>query len=415
MIGRAVSPVSDSHFSPEPIRVAVLGATGSIGESTLDVIARHPQKFKAEVLTGHSQVQKMLELVLRFRPAQVVMGDAMAAATLRDALASSGLSTSVTVLHGADALCEVAEQPNIDLVVAGIVGSAGLGAALSAAFAGKRILLANKEALVMAGALMVNAAKKGGATILPIDSEHNAIFQCLGPNYRCFEKPEGVTRLLLTASGGPFRRWGLAEIDQATVAQAIAHPNWTMGRKISVDSATMMNKGLELIEAHWLFAMPENEIDVVVHPQSVIHSMVEYTDGSTLAQLGSPDMRTPIACAMAWPSRIETPVARLDWRTLGQLDFEPPDDERFPSLRIARQSLKHGGTASAVMNAANEVAVEAFLGERIRFGDVFRVVSETLDRCPAVRSTVPENLEALLAIDHEARRFAANTLKALNP
>ncbi len=395
-------------------RVAVLGATGSIGESTLDLISRHPQRFRAEVLTGHSQVQKMLELALRFQPKQVVMVDLQAARTLREALSGAGLSPSVEVLDGADSLCEISQQPDIDLVVAGIVGSAGLGAALAAASAGKRIMLANKEALVMAGALMVNAAKKGGATILPIDSEHNAIFQCLGPNYRCFERPLGVTRILLTASGGPFRRWSHADIDQATVAQAIAHPNWTMGRKISVDSATMMNKGLELIEAHWLFAMPESDIDVVVHPQSVIHSMVEYTDGSTLAQLGCPDMRTPIASAMAWPLRMETPVARLDWRTLGQLDFEPPDDERFPSLRMARQSLKQGGTASAVMNAANEVAVEAFLGERIRFGDVFRVVSETLNGCPAVRSVVPESLEALLAIDDEARRFASNTLKTFS-
>jgi 1-deoxy-D-xylulose-5-phosphate reductoisomerase len=408
-----LAAMPDAQASNGITRVAVLGATGSIGESTLDLISRHPQRFRAEVLTGHSQVQKMLELALRFQPKQVVMVDLQAAKTLREALSGAGLSPSVEVLDGADSLREVSQQPDIDLVVAGIVGSAGLGATLAAASAGKRILLANKEALVMAGALMVNAAKRGGATILPIDSEHNAIFQCLGPNYRCFERPPGVTRILLTASGGPFRRWSHADIDQATVAQAIAHPNWTMGRKISVDSATMMNKGLELIEAYWLFAMPERDIDVVVHPQSVIHSMVEYTDGSTLAQLGCPDMRTPIASAMAWPLRMETPVARLDWRTLGQLDFEPPDDERFPSLRMARQSLQQGGTASAVMNAANEVAVEAFLGERIRFGDVFRVVSETLNRCPAVRSVVPESLDALLAIDQEARRFASNLLKTL--
>jgi 1-deoxy-D-xylulose-5-phosphate reductoisomerase len=298
--------------------------------------------------------------------------------------------------------------------VAGIVGAAGLPSALSAARHGKTILLANKEALVMAGALMVDAAAHGGATVLPIDSEHNAIFQCLGENYRCFSRPAGITRLLLTASGGPFRQWEKDRIFQATVSEAIAHPNWSMGRKISVDSATMMNKGLELIEAHWLFAVPEQSIDVVVHPQSVIHSMVEFDDGSVLAQLGSPDMRTPIACAMSWPKRIATPVTKLDWTTAKQLDFEPPDDIRFPSLALARQTLQIGGAASAILNAANEIAVDAFLHERIRFGHIFRVVESTLLDLTSGVTAVPSSLEALLEIDREARRIALAHCKGLS-
>lgn len=386
---------------------AVLGATGSIGQSTLDLIGRHPSRFQARVLTAHNNVQKLLPLCERFRPATVVMVDRASAATLRTQLASSDWGRSIQVLDGHAALAEVVARSDIDTVVAGIVGAAGLGAALAAAAAGKKILLANKEALVMAGPLMVKAAQAGKATVLPVDSEHNAIFQCLGENYRCFEQPKGVTRLLLTASGGPFRTWEKSAIDQATVAQAIAHPNWSMGKKISVDSATMMNKGLELIEAHWLFAIPESRIDVVVHPQSVVHSMVEFEDGSTLAQLGSPDMRTPIACAMSWPQRIESAVQRLDWSTMRQLDFEPPDNTRFPSLSLARQALQAGGSASAVLNAANEISVASFLEARLAFGDIFKIVEKTLSLLTSKTSCVPESLEALLEVDREARQVAS--------
>jgi 1-deoxy-D-xylulose-5-phosphate reductoisomerase len=395
-------------------RVAVLGATGSIGQSALDLIALHPDQFCAEVLTAHRQVDKMLLLCERFRPKRVVMTDPSAAKTFRASLSDSDWGRSIAVMDDAAALVEVCASPDVDMVVAGIVGAAGLPAALSAAAHGKTILLANKEALVMAGALMVDAARRGGATILPIDSEHNAIFQCLGENYRCFTQPHGVTRLLLTASGGPFRTWDKEAIFQATVSQAIAHPNWSMGRKISVDSATMMNKGLELIEAHWLFAIPESRIDVVVHPQSVVHSMVEFDDGSTLAQLGSPDMRTPIACAMSWPKRIATPVTRLDWVSAKRLDFEPPDDARFPSLALARQALRAGGAASAVLNAANEVAVEAFLNEQIRFGHIFETVDATLQAMTKGNVSVPPSVEALLALDGDARRVAQNYCKGLH-
>lgn len=387
-------------------RVAVLGATGSIGESTLDLIALHPDEFRAEVLTAHRSVDKILPLCQRFTPSVVVMTDLQAANQLRRTLASTSWGRTITVMDGESALVEICTSPNVDMVVAGIVGAAGLPAALSAARAGKTILLANKEALVMAGALMVDAAKRGGARVLPIDSEHNAIFQCLGENYRCFNSPHGVTRLLLTASGGPFRTWEKDAIFKATVGQAIAHPNWSMGRKISVDSATMMNKGLELIEAHWLFAIPEHQIDVVVHPQSVVHSMVEFDDGSVLAQLGSPDMRTPIACAMSWPKRINTPVAKLDWTATKRLDFEPPDDERFPSLALARQTLRMGGAASAILNAANEIAVDAFLNERLRFGHIFQVVEKTLEHLTKTNGIAPSSLQALLEVDQAARRYA---------
>ncbi len=386
-------------------RVAVLGATGSIGESTLDLIGQHPERFEATVLTAHRQVDKMIGLAQRFKPKQIVMTDQTAADQLRGQLSQSSWARDIAVLSGAAALTEAVTEPTISMVVAGIVGAAGLPSAIAAAAAGKKILLANKEALVMAGSLFVAAAKKGQAVILPIDSEHNAIFQCLGPGYRCFHRPEGVTRLLLTASGGPFRRWDKQAIQHATVSQAIAHPNWSMGRKISVDSATMMNKGLELIEAHWLFDMPETLIDVVVHPQSVVHSMVEFADGSTLAQMGSPDMRTPIACAMRWPERMASSVAMLDWRAARTLEFEPPDDDRFPSLALARETLRLGGAASAILNAANEVAVEAFLAEMMAFGGIFQVVESTLEKL-SHRSTAPESLEALLALDTEARQVA---------
>jgi len=385
---------------------AVLGATGSIGESTLDIISRYPNRFKATLLTAHQQVDKMLSLCERFTPKAIVMTDSKSAEACRIALSEVPWGRRIRVMDGPEALAEAVIDPEIEMVIAGIVGSAGLRAAIAAAQSGKTILLANKEALVMSGALMVGAALRGGATVLPIDSEHNAIFQCLGENYRCFQTPEAVTRLLLTASGGPFRKAEKSVISKATVAQAIAHPNWSMGRKISVDSATMMNKGLELIEAHWLFALPESRIDVVIHPQSVVHSMVEFSDGSTLAQLGSPDMRTPIACAMSWPARIATPVTRLDWTSARQLEFEPPDNDRFPCLGLARETLRIGGCASAVLNAANEIAVDCFLRERLTFGHIFRVVAQTLETLGDSMGAAPESLEGLLEIDQRARRCA---------
>jgi 1-deoxy-D-xylulose-5-phosphate reductoisomerase len=387
-------------------QVAVLGATGSIGSSTLDLIAMHPDQFRAAVLTGHQQVEKMLACCQKFLPDTVVMTDSQAAAKLRSLLAEHAWAKGIVVMDQQSALSEVVADPAIDTVVAGIVGAAGLEATLSAARHGKKILLANKEALVMAGALMVDQARAGHATILPIDSEHNAIFQCLGENYRCFSPPAGVARILLTASGGPFRTWAKDKIFSATVSQAIAHPNWSMGKKISVDSATMMNKGLELIEAHWLFGLPESMIQVVVHPQSVVHSMVEFNDGSTLAQMGSPDMRTPIGCALSWPQRIKTPVQPLDWQKIKSLDFEAPDHDRFPSLELARQALRRGGVASAAMNAANEIAVQDFLMEKIQFGSIFKVVEDTLDAICAQHTQVPQSLAELLSIDEEARRHA---------
>jgi len=387
-------------------QVAVLGATGSIGSSTLDVIARHPHRFRASVLSAHRQVDKMFDCCRLHQPDRVVMTDAQAGAQLSAQLKNEPWGRAIDVQVGAAALCAAVAASEVHTVVAGIVGAAGLEATLTAAANGKKILLANKEALVMAGMLMVEQARAGGASIVPVDSEHNAIFQCLGSDYRCFTAPSGVVRLLLTASGGPFRQWPKEKIFSATVAEAIAHPNWTMGRKISVDSATMMNKGLELIEAHWLFGLPESKIDVVVHPQSVVHSMVEFDDGSVLAQLGSPDMRTPIACALSWPERISTAVQRLDWSAQTRLEFEPPDHERFPSLELARQALRTGGAASAVLNAANEIAVEAFLSEKIAFGRIFQVVEETLSRCCAGPTLRPGSLADLLGLDAQARSYA---------
>jgi 1-deoxy-D-xylulose-5-phosphate reductoisomerase len=386
--------------------VAVFGSTGSIGQSTLDLIGLHPEHFRAEVLTAHRQVEPMLRDCERFKPRWVVMTDTNAAQALQMRLREHPWGTHINVLTGPEGLVTAAVVPEVDMMIAGIVGAAGLPSVLAAARAGKRILLANKEALVMAGPLMVQAARLGGATVVPVDSEHNAIFQCLGENYRCFQPPVGVRRLLLTASGGPFRSWEKARMFSASVSEAIAHPNWSMGRKISVDSATMMNKGLELIEAHWLFALPESAIEVVVHPQSVVHSMVEFDDGSTLAQLGSPDMRTPIACAMSWPARIHAPVKPLDWQSAQRLDFEPPDTERFPSLALARASLRAGGSAPAVLNAANEIAVEAFLNERIRFGEIFGTVERTLTQLSHPAATTPGSVDELLEIDQRAREIA---------
>ncbi|TVQ89764.1 MAG: 1-deoxy-D-xylulose-5-phosphate reductoisomerase [Chromatiaceae bacterium] len=385
------------------IGIAVLGSTGSIGVSTLDVVQRHPERFRVIALAAHRNVERMAEQCRQVRPRYAVMADTEAAERLRKQLA--GMSGPPEVLGGAAALEAVATLPEVDYVMAAIVGAAGLLSTLAATRAGKRVLLANKEALVVAGAIVMQAAVEHGATLLPIDSEHNAIFQCLPPRHRDGLPASGVERILLTASGGPFRQWPAAELATVTPEQACAHPNWRMGRKISVDSATMMNKGLEIIEACWLFATTAERIQVVVHPQSVIHSMVQYSDGSVLAQLGNPDMRTPIAHALAWPERMAAGVAALDIFAIARLDFEPPAPDRFPCLRLAYRAAAEGGTAPAVLNAANEVAVAAFLDGRIGFSAIPKVVERTLDALPSA-PVAADGLEQVLAIDAEARALA---------
>jgi len=383
-------------------RITILGSTGSIGENTLDVVARHPDRFAVFALTAHRSDARLLEQCLQFRPAYAALADPAAAARLRPALAARQCRTEV--LEGPTAAAEVASASETDLVMAAIVGAAGLEPTLAAAQAGKTILLANKEAIVMAGPVFLRAVREGGARVLPIDSEHNAVFQCLPPD----GTRAGVRRIVLTASGGPFRRMELERMDDVTPEQAVAHPNWSMGRKISVDSATMMNKGLELIEAHFLFDMPPDRLDVVIHPQSVVHSMVEYVDGSMLAQLGNPDMRTPIAHALGWPERIDSGVSMLDLALHGRLDFERPEPGRFPCLRLAREALVAGAAAPCVLNAANEVAVDAFLDRRIRFTDIARINQATLDALGA--DGAPADLAAVLDLDHRARLRAASDL-----
>jgi 1-deoxy-D-xylulose-5-phosphate reductoisomerase len=387
--------------------IAILGATGSIGASALDVIARHPERFTVTALCANRRWEALLELVRRFRPPYAALLELSAAQKLEAAVQREGLPTRV--LQGEAGLCAISALPEADTVIAAIVGAAGLAPTLAAARAGKRILLANKETLVLAGALFIEAVREGGATLLPIDSEHNAIFQCL-PHLRAHDVgAAGVRRILLTASGGPFRATPKSELVNVTPDAACAHPNWRMGRKISVDSATMMNKGLEVIEAHWLFGAAIEAIDVLIHPQSVIHSLVEYVDGSVLAQLGNPDMRTPIAQALAWPERVDAGVISLDLARIGTLNFAPPDAERFPCLGLAYAALRDGGTATAVLNAANEIAVAAFLEGRIGFLDIAAVCEQTLARIPTgpVRS-----LDDALAADADARRSA---LSFLNP
>ncbi|MDX5373187.1 MAG: 1-deoxy-D-xylulose-5-phosphate reductoisomerase [Pseudomonadaceae bacterium] len=388
-----------------PQQVCVLGATGSIGLSTLDVIARHPERYRAFALTGFSRVAELKVLCLRHRPAFAVTPDQASARVLQEALQAAGLATRVLV--GEAGLCEVAGHPEVDAVMAAIVGAAGLKPTLAAVQAGKKVLLANKEALVMSGALFMQAVREHGATLLPIDSEHNAIFQCLPSDYARGLSPVGVRRILLTASGGPFRETPLAELERVTPEQACAHPNWSMGRKISVDSASMMNKGLELIEACWLFDARPGQVEVVVHPQSVIHSLVDYVDGSVLAQLGNPDMRTPIANALAWPQRIDSGVAPLDLFAVARLDFQRPDEARFPCLRLARQAAEAGGDVPAMLNAANEVAVEAFLERRIRFSEIARIIDEVLQRQAAGAA---DDLAAVLEADARARESAREWL-----
>lgn len=386
-------------------RITVLGATGSIGLSTLDVIARHPERYEAFALSGYSRLDELLALCLKHVPVFAVVPDEASAATLRAGLDAAGSRTEVLV--GERGLCAVAADPQVDAVMAAIVGAAGLRPTLAAVEAGKKVLLANKEALVMSGALFMEAVRRHNAVLLPIDSEHNAIFQCLPGDYARGLSQVGVRRILLTASGGPFRQTPAAELAQVTPEQACAHPNWSMGRKISVDSASMMNKGLELIEACWLFDAPPSRVEVVVHPQSVIHSLVDYVDGSVLAQLGNPDMRTPIANAMAWPERIDSGVVPLDLFAIARLDFEAPDEQRFPCLRLAREAAEAGNSAPAVLNAANEIAVEAFLQRRIRFPEIASMIEQVLDREPVV---AVDSLDAVFAADQRARELAAGWL-----
>jgi len=389
----------------KPQQITVLGATGSVGLSTLDVIARHPDLYQVFALTGFSRLKELLALCVRHTPRFAVVPEVDLARQLQDDLATVGLDTRVLVGEGG--LCEVAAHPQVDTVLAAIVGAAGLRPTLAAVEAGKKVLLANKEALVMSGALFMQAVHRSGAVLLPIDSEHNAIFQCLPVDYARGLGPVGVRRILLTASGGPFRETPLTELMGVSPEQACAHPNWSMGRKISVDSASMMNKGLELIEACWLFDARPDQIEVVIHPQSVIHSMVDYVDGSVLAQLGNPDMRTPIAHALAWPRRIDSGVAPLDLFSIARLDFQAPDEDRFPCLRLARQAAEAGNSAPAMLNAANEVAVAAFLDRRIRYPEIASIIDEVLNLEPVVAI---QELDAVFEIDSKARALAGQWL-----
>ncbi|MFN6961470.1 MAG: 1-deoxy-D-xylulose-5-phosphate reductoisomerase [Rhodocyclaceae bacterium] len=386
-------------------RLTVLGATGSIGVSTLDVVARHPDRFEIVALTGNNRLEVLYQQCLAHRPRYAVIGRAEEVAGLRARLRAAGLSTEV--LAGPAALEFVASLPEVDVVMAAIVGAAGLTPTLAAVRAGKQVLLANKEALVMAGHLFMAEVVAHGAVLLPIDSEHNAVFQSLPANYAGSPAHAGVSKILLTASGGPFRDVPLERLRNVTPEEACAHPNWSMGRKISVDSATMMNKGLEVIEAHWLFGVAAEQIEVVIHPQSVIHSLVQYVDGSVLAELGNPDMRTPIAHALAWPERIDAGVAPLDLPAIARLDFEKPDFERFPCLSLAYRALAAGGNAATVLNAANEVAVAAFLEGRLPFLAISEVIAATLDAVPV--EAVPD-LPAILAADARARQVTERML-----
>jgi 1-deoxy-D-xylulose-5-phosphate reductoisomerase len=389
-------------------RVAILGSTGSIGLSTLDVLGRHPDRFAVAVLGARRDHERLLEQCLAHRPELAVLEEPAAARALERALQSAGSPTRVAC--GPRAAVEIAASAGVDVVVAAIVGAAGLPSTLAAAEAGKRVLIANKEPLVMAGPLLLAAARRGSATLVPIDSEHNAIFQCLPAGLRVGTPPPGVRRVLLTASGGPFLRSTAVQMAAATPEQACAHPRWSMGRKISVDSATLMNKGLELIEACVLFGVEPARVEVVVHPQSVVHSLVEYLDGSVLAQLGNPDMRTPIAHALGWPERIASGVESLDLVSLGRLDFEAPDLARFPALRLARAAAEAGGTMPAVLNAANEIAVAAFLDGRLAFAGLPGLIERVLDR-HSVRAA--RDLDTVLEVDRWARATAQAELAGM--
>jgi 1-deoxy-D-xylulose-5-phosphate reductoisomerase len=383
------------------IGVAVLGCTGSVGVSTLEVLALHPERYRVAVLAARSNVSALLAQCRRFSPDWAALESHDAARELERGLRAQGIGTRVAA--GAEAIVQLAADSQVDYVMAAISGAAGLRSTLAAAAAGKRLLLANKESAVMAGSLLIRAIESSGAELVPIDSEHNAIFQCLPPNFRAGKRPQGVRRLLLTASGGPFLGWSAEAVAFATPAQACAHPRWNMGRKISVDSATLMNKGLELIEATVLFGMPPDDVDIVVHPQSIVHSMVEYVDGSVLAQMAAPDMRVPIAQALASPQRIGAGVEFLDLVRAGRLDFQAPDPERFPCLRLAREAAQQGGLYCASLNAADEIAVQAFLDKQLNFGDIPAVCEIVMER---VQGGAMTGLDAVLAADSEARALA---------
>jgi len=397
-------------------QVTLLGATGSIGKSTLDVISRHPDRYQVYAITANTSIESMVALCERWSPRYAVMSDVDSAARLSVSLRSSGVGTEV--LSGEAGMRHVVEDPAVDCVVAAIVGAAGLVPTLAAARAGKRILLANKEALVMSGRLFIDTARENGAVIMPVDSEHNAIFQCMPDrlnDHRSsvmetnLQANTGIERILLTASGGPFRTFSAEQLHDVTPEQAVAHPNWDMGKKISVDSASLMNKGLELIEAYWLFDLGISDIDVVIHPQSVIHSMVTYNDGSVLAQMGNPDMRTPIAHALAWPERIVSGVEPLDIFEVAKLDFEKPDLDRFPCLRLCYEAIETGGTATVVLNAANEIAVDAFLAGDIGFTDIPRLIEMTLQKAEIMDDV--SSLERILQADTIARTITRECLQ----
>src|SRR5690625_1930928 len=388
-------------------QICILGSTGSIGKSTLDVISRHPETLSVYALSAYHRIEELAQQAFDTRAKVVVVpGDA---AVARFRLAWPGSRPLPDIRTGAQALCDTAREPEVTTVMAAIVGAAGLPSTLAAASAGKRVLLANKEALVAAGALLMRAVRENGAQLLPVDSEHNAIFQCMPECQTAgalLEPADGVRRLLLTASGGPFRTTALDDLADVTPEQACAHPNWSMGRKISVDSATMVNKGLEVIEAHWLFAMPAERIQVVIHPQSIVHSMVEYRDGSILAQLGQPDMRTPIAYSLGFPDRIDSGVGLMDLAALGRLDFEKPDFDRFPCLKLSFDALNAGQVACIALNAANEVAVECFLQRKIRYTEIALIIESCLDHAVGTAATSLDTLDEILALDRKVRHLA---------
>ncbi len=390
------------------IGVAVLGATGTIGVNTLDVIRRHTGEYQIIALTAHSQYERLAKQCEEFNPDYAVLVSEEAADKLEKLLKQKGINTRV--LHGADALEQVARLKEVDVVMAAIVGAAGLQSTLAAAQAGKRILLANKESLVMSGKLFMDQVRDNDATLLPIDSEHNAIFQCMSDDYAQGLDKIGVNKILLTGSGGPFRELPMAEFSKVTPEQAIAHPNWSMGKKISVDSATMMNKGLELIEACWLFATDLSKIKVVLHPQSIVHSMVEYVDGSILAQLGQPDMRTPIAHGLAWPRRIESGVSMLDLISMPDLQFAEPDMQRYPCLGLAREAMKTGGTATTILNAANEIAVQAFLDKKLNFTGIAKTVEFVLEQ---ITARTADTIETVVSEDGHARIVAVDYIEKI--
>lgn len=386
--------------------ITILGSTGTIGQQTLDVIARHTERFSVFALAANNNVDSLLQQCLIYKPKFAVLLDDVAATQLKDKLKAA--SSQTQVLSSMEGLEQVSSDAEVDIVMAAIVGAAGLKPALAAARAGKKILLANKETLVMAGSLFMQAVKEGKAVLLPIDSEHNAIFQVMPLTQYEHLADGGVSKIILTASGGPFRKYTSSQLKQVTTELALKHPNWVMGAKITIDSATLMNKGLEVIEAHWLFNANPAQIDVVVHPQSVIHSMVEYIDGSVLAQLGNPDMRTPIAYALGYPERIESGVSSLNLLEVAKLEFEKPDTERFPCLRLAYDALKQEGTASTILNAANEIAVAAFLEKRIHFLDIPVLIERALNAIP---SNTVSSLEQLIEVDAEARVFVKTCLE----